>query len=148
MGPKPGPLRRKTGNSKSINWLPPLSANPRKTGSSQIEDTYVYVPIRVDNKLIEYNCTLQILNFYIYVLNKNCTFQISIISDRTAFPRILLNKEIQKLNSKVFIPYMLGKIHLVSLCGSPRKNGQARTGGRGSKSVSYTHLTLPTIYSV
>ena len=103
---RPGPLRRKTdnnNNSKSVNLISPLSANPRKTGSSHIEDNYIYnsVPITI---------TFQISNIFdckpFPKIKYNCTFQISNIFDREAFSRKAKNKETQKLNSKTFILYM------------------------------------------
>ena len=79
----------------------------------------------------------------IYNNKYNGTFQNSNISNRIVFPRIISNKEIQKLNSKTFILCTFGKRarNYIPVRAIHTSNPSKQPD---SLAVSYTHLTLPT----
>ena len=88
-------------------YIHPFSARSPRTNTNNVRTTYaqpanigLWQPARVDSNSNKNNI----------LKNYNCTYQVSNIFDRIVFPRIILNKEIHKLNSKTFIPCTLGKL--------------------------------------
>ena len=68
----------------------------------------------------KHNCTFQISNIFdrkaFPRIKYNCTFQISNIFDRKALPRKTKNKETQKLNSKTFILCIFELLMVILVC--------------------------------